>query len=79
MTTVVALETDTHLPQLVERVAQGESITITQHGRPVAVLVPPPTEKPDVDATIQKILDFGKGRSLGGFSIRNLVEEGRRF
>ncbi|WP_435018094.1 type II toxin-antitoxin system Phd/YefM family antitoxin [Tundrisphaera sp. TA3] len=30
-----------NLPQLLERVARGERITILDHGVPMAVLVPP--------------------------------------
>lgn len=33
-------EAKTHLARLVERVRQGESLTITRHGLPVARLVP---------------------------------------
>ena len=40
MQTVDSSEAKTHLPRLLERVAQGESLTITRHGRPVARLVP---------------------------------------
>lgn len=79
MSTVGAFEAKTHLPQLLERVSRGERITITRHGRPVAMLVPPPTEKADVEETVKKLLEFGKGRSLGGLSIREMVEQGRRF
>ena len=40
MQTIGAYEAKTHLPRLLDRVAQGESLTITRHGRPVARLVP---------------------------------------
>ena len=40
MRTIGAYEAKTHLPRLLDRVAQGESLTITRHGRPVARLVP---------------------------------------
>lgn len=33
-------EAKTHLPRLLDRVARGESLTITRHGHPVARLVP---------------------------------------
>jgi len=36
-----SFEAKTHLPQLLERAAQGEEFTITKHGKPVARLVPP--------------------------------------
>lgn len=35
-----AYEAKTHLPALLERVARGESITITRRGKPVAELRP---------------------------------------
>ncbi len=40
MERIGAYEAKTHLPQLLDRVAQGESLTITRHGKPVAKLVP---------------------------------------
>ncbi len=41
MITVGAFEAKTHLSQLLDQVAQGEEITITRHGEPVAKLVAP--------------------------------------
>lgn len=40
MESVGVYEAKTHLARLVERVRQGESLTITRHGLPVARLVP---------------------------------------
>jgi prevent-host-death family protein len=37
---VGAYEAKTHLPQLLDRVEGGETITITRHGKAVAKLVP---------------------------------------
>jgi prevent-host-death family protein len=80
MTTVGAYEAKTHLSELLERVAKGEKITITKHGVPVAMLVPPPTTKSsDVRAAIEELRRLRKGRTLGGITIRELIEEGRRF
>lgn len=79
MSSVGSFEAKTHLPQLLERVSRGERIVITRHGRPVAMLVPPPAEKADVEETVQKLLEFGKARSLDGLSIRAMADEGRRF
>jgi prevent-host-death family protein len=41
MTSMTASEARAALPELLSRVEQGEEITITRHGRPVAVLVRP--------------------------------------
>ena len=40
MERIGASKAKTHLPQLLDRVARGESLTITRHGKPVARLVP---------------------------------------
>ncbi len=40
MDSVGAYEAKTHLPRLLRRVMEGESVTITRHGRPIARLVP---------------------------------------
>ena len=41
MKSVGSYEAKTHLPRLLDEVEKGERITITKHGRPVAILVPP--------------------------------------
>ena len=35
------VEAKTHLSALLHRIAKGEKITITKHGIPAAVLIPP--------------------------------------
>lgn len=80
METVGAYEAKTHLPRLLDRVAQGERITITKHGVPVAMLVPVSSlSKEDRQVAIQELRTFRRGRKLGGKSIRDMIEEGRRF
>jgi antitoxin (DNA-binding transcriptional repressor) of toxin-antitoxin stability system len=41
MATMTVSEARAALPQVLDRVAEGEQITITRHGRPVAVVVRP--------------------------------------
>jgi prevent-host-death family protein len=81
MESVGAYEAKTHLPQLLDRVALGEEIQITRHGRPIARLVPEPVErKMEIRAVIAQIREFRKGRRLGDdVTIRELIDEGRRF
>jgi prevent-host-death family protein len=45
MDTIGAYEAKTHLPKLLERVLKGESIVITRHGSPVAILQPMPAQR----------------------------------
>lgn len=76
---VGAYEAKTHLPRLLERVQQGERVTITKHGVPVAMLVPVgPVAKPDIHAVIDELKAFAAGHTTGGMSIREMIEEGRR-
>ena len=80
MENVGAFEAKTHLAALLDRVATGERITITRRGAPVAMLVPVAAPvKPKRDDVIQQLIEFGKGRSLRGLTIRELIEQGRRF
>jgi prevent-host-death family protein len=67
----------THLPELLERVARGERITITRHCTPVAVLIPPnPARTTDVETVIEELRAFCKRGRLGDDStIREMIEE----
>ena len=79
MASVGVYEAKTHLPKLLQRVAGGERITITKHGRPIAQLVPPDLEpEMTVEEAIRGLKEFRKTHSLGGISIKELIEEGRR-
>src|SRR5262245_62043338 len=81
MDKVGAFEAKTHLPELLRRVEGGESITITKHGKPVAMLIPPTKLAGDVKAAIKAMREFRDrhGPKLGDISIRELIEEGRRY
>lgn len=81
MTTVGSYEAKTHLPRLLKRVAQGEQILITSRGRPVAMLVPPPSAgAKGVREVIREMKALRQGNLLGeSLSVRDLIEEGRRF
>ena len=81
---VGAYEAKTHLPQLLNRVEEGETITITRHGKAVAKLVPAGggAMKPNVAKLIEELKRFQneQGPTLGeGLTVRDLMEEGRRF
>ena len=79
MESVGAYEAKTHLPKLLERVAQGHRITITKHGVPVSVLEPYDSEKNvDVREVIQSLREFRAGNQLGDLTIREMIDEGRR-
>ena len=80
MKTVGALEAKTHLNQLLKQVSKGETIRITLRGIPVAKLVPSEEgEAKDLKQTVREIRDIRKGASLKGLTIRELINEGRRY
>lgn len=78
-----------HLSKLLERVANGERITITRRGVPVAVLAPPREDdlqdgsgSEPVAEAIEAMREFRRRRKGRGFSateIKELIAEGRRF
>ena len=80
MPTIGAFEAKTHLPKLLRRVANGERFVITRHNRPVAELIPfQPHDSDKVRAAIAGLKAFQDTHSLGGLSVRALIEEGRRY
>jgi len=80
MGTVGLFDAKTHLSALLERVAKGEEITITKHGTPVALLVPAGNRpKKDPKEVAQRIRALRKGARLKGLTVRQLIEEGRRY
>jgi prevent-host-death family protein len=80
MRTVGTFEAKAHLSALLEQVARGEEITITRHGRAVARLVPveAASGRARLAETVARLKAFRRGRRLGGLSVRELIEEGRR-
>jgi prevent-host-death family protein len=79
METIGSYQAKTHLPQLLERVARGESFVITKHGVPIARLVPVEEEpKLEVEQAIQQLLEFRKRHRLAGLTIKELINEGRQ-
>ena len=81
MQSIGAYEAKTHLPRLLDRVARGESLTITRHGRPVARLVPAANESRDRARKAARRILERRGR-LGRTSISELIDsihEGHRF
>ncbi|HMH49134.1 MAG TPA: type II toxin-antitoxin system prevent-host-death family antitoxin [Candidatus Acidoferrum sp.] len=79
MKSVGVYEAKTQLPRLLNRVARGERITITRHGVPVAVIVPPDGHaKRPLGDVIAELEAFGRGRKLRSLSMRTLIASGRR-
>ena len=78
-TSVGAYEAKTHLSDLLLRVHQGEEITITRYGAPIARLVPVRnTASPEVRrSAIDRWMQHSQRLSLGDVTIRELLDDGR--
>lgn len=80
MLRIGASEAKIHLPQLLRRVQVGERFIITKHNRPVAKLIPfQPRDSSKVRAAIARLKTFQKTHSLEGLSVRQMIEEGRKY
>ena len=79
MITVGAFEAKATLSALLDRVAAGEEVTITRHGKPVARLVAAaPVERARVDEAIARLKELRRGVTLGDVDWRELRDTGRR-
>ncbi len=79
MLTVGSYEARTHLARLLDQVAQGEEITITKRGKPVARLVPIEARTEEsIQRTITEIENFTIRRPFTNAEIVTLIKEGRK-
>ncbi|HYZ26363.1 MAG TPA: type II toxin-antitoxin system prevent-host-death family antitoxin [Geminicoccaceae bacterium] len=79
MAEVGAFEAKTHLSHLLDQVERGETITITRHGKPVARLIPiAGSSRDERRRAIAGLKELRTGQTLGGLSVREMIDEGRR-
>lgn len=78
---VGSFEAKTHLAELLDRVGRGESITITRHGVPAAMLIPVGETKAKLshEEIMEGMRKLRARIKPGKMSVRKMVEEGRRF
>ena len=81
METIGAFEAKTHFSQLLDRVAQGETITIARHGEPAALLGPvrPVAAKLPHAEIVKGMRELRRRVKPGKMSVRQMVEKGRRY
>ena len=80
MRTVDACEAKTHFSELLAEVAASAEVEITEHGTPVARLLPIRIDFADAAAAIdewERSRDEHNVTLGGGITIRELIEEGR--
>jgi prevent-host-death family protein len=79
MREIGAFEAKNKLGALLDAVERGEEITITRRGKPVARLVRPAAvfDQTAARAAANRIRKRRKGVTLGGLTIKGLINEGR--
>jgi len=78
MITIGAFEAKTRLSALLERVAAGEEVIITKHGKPVARLVGAErADRQDVEDVVERLKALRRGTTLGSLSWKELRDQGR--
>lgn len=77
------LEAKNNLSKLLDMVERGEEVTITRNGKPVARLVAPVIDEEQrarAKAAMESIKEMRKHvKPLEGITIKELINEGRRF
>jgi len=81
MALIGAFEAKKHLSNLLDRVSRGEKITITRRGVPIAMLVPVEVAKAKLThkEIVEGMRKLRKRTKPGKMTVREMVEEGRRF
>jgi prevent-host-death family protein len=77
MKKIGSYEAKTHLPQILDEVERGLTVTITKHGRPVAKIVPIGPGQVEVADIIAQIKKDRRGRRMD-VPLRKLIDDGRR-
>ena len=74
-----AFEAKNTFESLLDLVADGEEIVITRRGKPVARLVREESciDREKARRAAANIIDAGKGVTLDGLSLRELIDDGR--
>lgn len=76
-----AFEAKNRLSELLNLVENGQEVTITRHGKPVARLVSATgtRDQEKVQEALEWLKRTRRKRKLRGMTIRQLIDEGRRY
>jgi prevent-host-death family protein len=76
--TLSVVEAKKHFSEILRRAGEGERFVVTNHGRPVAQILPPATStREERRAAIELMKRERKGRTLDGITIREMIDDGR--
>jgi prevent-host-death family protein len=73
-----AYDAKTHLPQLLREVEQGDRITITVRGKPIADLVPARRTAGGVGDAVRAMQQFEPVKGVDPAVVADWIQEGRR-
>ena len=76
-TLIGSYQAKTNFSQLIERVIQGEQITITKYGAPVVVMSPAEVKPTRPIAEVIKDLKTFRRSLILNANLREMIEEGR--
>ncbi len=80
MEMIGAYEAKTHLPKLLDRVARGENLVITRHGKPVAKLIPVKTAQEQAKEALERIIERRQDIKLAPLAeLMAMAHEGHRY
>jgi len=80
MKRIGASEARKHLPELLDRVIRGESLTITRHGKPIARLVPVERREECVQEALDHIAELRRHIKLAPLAeLMAMTHEGHRY
>jgi len=79
MRAISAFDAENRFDALLDWVEKGEEVIITRHGRPVARVVSAQGgfDRDKARTAVRNLLAASRGITLGGISIKELVDEGR--
>lgn len=72
-------ELKTHLSAVLDRVQAGETVTVTRHATAIAYITPAQAGARTPAEAAASIRRHREGRSLQGTTIRELIDEGRKY
>ena len=73
-------DAETRLTALLDEVERGGEVLITRRGKPIARLVPAQAgfDRAKARRAADELREASKGLTLGGLSLKELINEGRR-
>lgn len=75
-----AFEAKNRLSELLQLVENGEEVTITRHGKPVARLVPVHGHDPfRARQALEELKEMRRQHRLDGLTTRQLIDAGRKY